>query len=79
MATQNNLKITLESKPGKQLVCVLDYEKGEIIFSCISDDKLKGMDAGRYIESLGYKDTETAYILNTDTVVLSDELGEKEL
>ena len=78
MATQNNLKITLESKPGKQCVCIFDYEKGEIIFSYISNDKLKGMDAGSYIENLGYKDTETAYILNTDTVALSDELGEKE-
>lgn len=76
MATQ--VKIRLESKPGKQLVCVLDYERGEIIFSYISDGKLAGMDAGSYIGSLGYKDTETAYMLNTDTVVLADELGENE-
>ena len=75
---RDNLRIRLESKPGKQPVCILDYEKGEIIFSYISGDKLKDMDAGSYIESLGYKDAETAYMLNTDTVALADELGENE-
>lgn len=69
---------TLESVPGTQRVCGLDYEKGEIIFSYSSDDKPAGMDAGSYISGLGYDDTVTAYILNTDTVAFSDELGEKE-